>query len=138
MPATPWRTCSSSDPNGDLVALLSYFSLKSYWRVPSFFYYTAQVAKQLASAQGLLGYSVLTRPLSKRFWTLSAWKDEAALHDFVQHPPHVHIMTALVPHMSRRNSCAGLSKVLNCHWVGTTRCGGLSVVLSKEGASAAT
>jgi quinol monooxygenase YgiN len=101
MPATPWRTCSSSDPNGDFVALLSYLPLKSYWRMPSFFYYTAQVAKQLASARGLLGYSVLTRPLSKRFWTLSAWKDETALGDFVQKPPHVRIMTALALDMEQ-------------------------------------
>jgi quinol monooxygenase YgiN len=56
--------------------------------------------KQLASAEGLLGYSVLARPLSKRFWTLSAWKNEAALRTFVNHPPHVRIMTALTPHMS--------------------------------------
>jgi quinol monooxygenase YgiN len=69
--------------------------------MPSFFYYTARVAKQLASAQGLLGYSVLARPLSKRFWTLSAWKDEAALRDFVQHPPHARIMTAIAPHMEQ-------------------------------------
>jgi heme-degrading monooxygenase HmoA len=57
------------------------------------------VAKQLASAQGLLGYSVLARPFSKRFWTLSAWKDEAALRAFVEHPPHVRLMAALAPHM---------------------------------------
>jgi quinol monooxygenase YgiN len=101
MPATPWRTFGSPDPNGDFVALLSYLPLKSYWRMPSFFYYTLQVTKQLASAQGLLGYSVLARPLSKRFWTLSAWKDEAALRDFVQQPPHVRIMTAIAPHMEQ-------------------------------------
>jgi quinol monooxygenase YgiN len=71
--------------------------------MPSFFLYTAQIAKQLASAEGLLGYSVLTRPLSRRFWTLSAWKDEAALRAFVQRPPHVHIMTKLAPHMERTN-----------------------------------
>jgi hypothetical protein len=47
----------------------------------------------------MVGYSVLAHPLSKRFWTLSAWKDEAALHTFVQHPPHVRIMNALTPHM---------------------------------------
>lgn len=69
--------------------------------MPSLFYYTAQVVKQLASAQGLLGYSVLARPLSKRFWTLSAWKDDAALRDFVQHSPHVRIMTAIAPHMDQ-------------------------------------
>jgi hypothetical protein len=92
MPASPWRKFGSPDPNGDFVALLSYLPLKSYWRVPSFLFYTVQVAKQLASAPGLVGYSVLARPLSKRFWTLSAWKDEAALHAFVQHRrPRGHI-----------------------------------------------
>jgi hypothetical protein len=49
--------------------------------------------------EGVLGYSVLARPLSKQFWTLSAWKDDAALGTFVQYPPHVRIMTALTPHM---------------------------------------
>ena len=98
MPATPWRTFGSPDPNGDFVALLTYLPWKSYGRVPSFFY-TAQVARQLASAQGLVDYSVLARPLSKRFWTLSAWKDEATLRAFVQHPPHVRLMAALAPHM---------------------------------------
>ena len=101
MPASPWRSFFSPGPDGDYLALLSYLSLKSYWRMPSFFFYTAQVAKQLASAEGLLGYSVLARPLSKRSWTLSAWKDEAALRTFVQHPPHVHILTALAPHMDQ-------------------------------------
>jgi hypothetical protein len=27
------------------------------------------------------------------------WKDDTALRAFVQHPPHVRIMTALTPHM---------------------------------------
>jgi quinol monooxygenase YgiN len=59
------------------------------------------VVKQLASAEGVVGYSVLAHPLSKRFWTLSAWKEEAAVHAFVQHPPHVRIMTALTPYMGK-------------------------------------
>jgi heme-degrading monooxygenase HmoA len=59
-----------------------------------FFVYTTQVAKQLATADGLLGYSLLARPLSKRFWTLSVWKNEDALRAFVQHPPHGSIMAA--------------------------------------------
>jgi hypothetical protein len=87
MPASPWRTFASPEPERDYVALLSYLPLKSHWRVPVFFFYTIQVVKQMASAEGLLGYSVLARPLSKRFWTLSAWRDEAALQTFVQHPP---------------------------------------------------
>jgi hypothetical protein len=90
-----------ADPNGDFVALLSYLPLKSYRRVLPFAFYTIQVMKQLSSAQGLLGYSLLARPLSKRFWTLSAWKNEGALRAFVHHPPHVCIMAALAPHMDK-------------------------------------
>lgn len=101
MPVSPWRTVGTPDPNSDVVALLSYLPLKSYWRVLPFFFYTAQVMKQLASAQGLLGYSLLARPLLKRFWTLSAWEDADTLRAFVQHPPHVRIMGALTPHMEK-------------------------------------
>jgi len=102
MPASPWRTLGSPAPNSDVVALLSYLPLKSYWRVLPFFLYTTQVMKQLASAQGVLGYSLLARPLSKQFWTLSAWQNAEALQAFVQHPPHVRIMEALTPHMGKK------------------------------------
>jgi hypothetical protein len=81
--------------------LLSYLPVKSYWRMLPFCLYTIQVMKQLASARGLLGYSLLARPLSKRFWTLSAWENARALQEFVQHPPHVTIMAALTPHMDK-------------------------------------
>ena len=64
-----------------------------------FFFYTAQVVWQLAGARGLVGYSLLARPFKKQFWTLSAWRNEGALQAFVQHPPHVRIMTALTQHM---------------------------------------
>jgi hypothetical protein len=101
MPASPWRTFGAPDPNSDVIALLSYLPLKSYRRVLPFFVYTAKVVEQLASAEGLLGYSVLARPFSKRFWTLSAWNSEAALRTFGNHPPHVRILTALTPHMDK-------------------------------------
>ena len=51
------------------------------------------------TSNNVFGYSVLARPLSKRFWTLSGWKDEAALSAFVQYPPHVRIITVLAPHV---------------------------------------
>lgn len=101
MPASPWRTFGSPDLNGDFVALLSYLPLKSYWRVVPFFVYTGQVVTQLATSEGLLGYSLLARPLSKRFWTLSVWKNEDALRAFVQRVPHVRITSALAPHMDK-------------------------------------
>jgi hypothetical protein len=53
MPASPWRTFGSPEPDREYVALLSCLPLKSYWRIPVFFFYTAQVTKQLASADGV-------------------------------------------------------------------------------------
>ena len=97
MPATPWRTFGSPESNGDFVALLSYLPLKSYWGVFRLAFYAPQVVKQLKAAHGLMGYSLLARPLSKRFWTLSAWENDEALRAFVQDPPHVTIMAALAP-----------------------------------------
>jgi hypothetical protein len=99
MLASPWRPIGSPNPDDDFVALLTYLPLKSYLRVLPFFIYSAQVMRQLASADGLAGYSFLARPLSKQFWTLSAWKNEDALRKFVEHPPHARIMTAMAPHM---------------------------------------
>ena len=122
MPASPWRTFGPPAPEQDYVALLSYLPLKSYWRIPVCFFYTAQVVKQLASAPGVLGYSVLARPLSKRFWTLSAWKDYSALQAFVQYPPHVRIMTALTPHMGETKFVRWTVKGSERHCVGMTRC----------------
>ena len=101
MPAKPWTSISSPSRDGDYVALLSYLPLKSYGRILPFMYYTMQINQQLASAPGLVGYSLLGRPLSKRFWTLSAWESEEALRAFVQRPPHVRVMSALAAHMDK-------------------------------------
>jgi hypothetical protein len=98
VPASPWRQIASPSRDGEFVAILTYLPLKSYWRVLPFIL-IVRVVKQLTSAKGLVGYSFLARPLSKQFWTLSAWKNEDALRAFVQHPPHVRIMTAMTPHM---------------------------------------
>ena len=99
MPEISWRVLCSPNPDDDFIAVLSYLPLKSYWRLPPFFLYSAQVVRQLASAQGLVGYSFLAHLHSKQFWTLSAWKSEEALQSFVQHGPHIRIMTAMAPHM---------------------------------------
>jgi hypothetical protein len=96
----PAPTFGSPDPNSDFVALLSYLPLKSS-RVFSLFVYAPQVIKQLSSANGLLGYSLLARPFSKRFWTPSAWANEEVLRAFVQHASHLRIMAALAPQYGR-------------------------------------
>lgn len=99
MPAKPWQTLASSDPNANYVALISYLPLKSLWKVLPFLVYTARITKQLERAEGLLGYSLLAH-FSKRFWTLSAWRNEEALQNFVHKAPHLQIMSALAYHMA--------------------------------------
>ena len=101
MPASPWRSFRKAEPERDYLALLSFLPLKTFWRIPAFFLGTARILKQLAAAQGLIGYSVLARPMAKNFWTLSVWEDEAALDTFIRHPPHVRLMTSLTPHMGK-------------------------------------
>jgi quinol monooxygenase YgiN len=101
MPPVPWRTLASPDPNREFLALLSYLPLESHWRILPFLIYTAQITRQLAATKGVLGYSLLARPLSKRFWTLSAWESEDALQTFVHQSPHGRVMNALAPHMQQ-------------------------------------
>jgi hypothetical protein len=58
-----------------------------------------QVRRQLASASGLIGYSLKAKPVARMYWTLSAWNDEEALQTFVEQSPHLEVMSALVPDM---------------------------------------
>lgn len=101
MPAKPWKALIEPASERECVALLSYLPLKSYWFLLHVAVYTGQVSKQLGSANGCVGYSMLGRPLAKRFWTLSAWESNEALEAFVEGPPHVRIMTALAPHLDK-------------------------------------
>ena len=98
------------DKNGDFVALLSYLPLKSYWRVPQLLLCTAQVVKQLATADGLLDYSVLPIRCPSGSGRSLVWRDGDALRAFVHHPPHVRVMAGLAPYMDRRSSCSGWSR----------------------------
>lgn len=55
--------------------------------------------KQLATADGLVGYTLRARPLARDYWTLSVWQDNRALREFMRTPPHVQLMAPLKPGM---------------------------------------
>jgi hypothetical protein len=57
------------------------------------------VRRQLAAADGLIGYTLRARPLARDYWTLSAWTGNTALREFMRTPPHVQVMTSLKPYM---------------------------------------
>jgi len=81
--------------------LLSYLPLKHSWQIPQFLLHTARIMDQLRKSNALLGYSLRAELRAKRFWTLSAWQDEAALQLFVRTHPHSHAMRAMVPRMGK-------------------------------------
>ncbi len=95
MIANPWLSFRPSDPSRDYLAILSELPLKSFRHAGLFLNFSAQIQKQLKTASGLLGYSMAVRILQKRFWTLSVWEDEAALHRFVGEVPHRQVMDAM-------------------------------------------
>jgi quinol monooxygenase YgiN len=64
-----------------------------------FFRAVSAVRKQLATAEGLIGYTLRAKPLARDYWTLSVWTDATALRQFMRTPPHVQIMTSLKPVM---------------------------------------
>ncbi len=101
MPTLPWRSFKLADPENQYLVLLSYLPLKHSWRIPQFVLHTACIMDQLRKSSALLGYSLRAELRAKRFWTLSAWQDEAALQMFVRTQPHSHTMNAMVPRMGK-------------------------------------
>ena len=59
----------------------------------------SEVRKQLARTEGVVGFSLLARPLRKQYATLSVWVDEQALAAFADASPHRELMAKLRPEM---------------------------------------
>ena len=89
MPALPWTT-GPFNPTDDreLHVLTSTLPLTRYRDVPRFLRWAIQIRKQLATTDGVAGYSLDARLLRKTFYTLSAWQDRDAMNRFVQSGRH--------------------------------------------------
>jgi len=83
------------EPGADYLVLASYLPLRSMLSTVRFFRGVSAVRRQLAAANGLVGYTLRARPVARQYWTLSVWRDEAALREFVRTPPHVDVMKSL-------------------------------------------
>jgi len=88
-----------ADSAREYLVLLSYLPLKGYRKVLTLMRRSRAVPRQLASTPGLIGFTFRAKPLRHRFWTLSAWEDEAALTAFVGKAPHLDAMKVLGPFM---------------------------------------
>ena len=101
MSTQPWRSFKRTEPDRRYVCLVSYLPLASGRHVPGLLLYAMRITAQLRKSRGLLGYSLRAQLMTKEFWTLSAWEDEASLRDFVRAQPHGRAMTALVSYMGK-------------------------------------
>jgi hypothetical protein len=87
------------EPGAGYLVMASYLPLTRISSTVRFFRGVSAVRRQLATADGLIGYTLRARPFARDYWTLSVWKDEGALRGFMRTPPHVQLMTSLKPFM---------------------------------------
>ena len=64
--------------------MASRLPLKRITASVRFFRAVSAVRKQLATAEGLIGYTLRAKPQARDYWTLSVWKDDTALRQFMR------------------------------------------------------
>jgi heme-degrading monooxygenase HmoA len=82
--------------------MASRLETRSLRYVPGFFFRALVAWRQVKTAPGALGASLVAQPLRRTFWTLSAWESREALYEYARTEPHRSVMTTLRPTM--RNS----------------------------------
>jgi heme-degrading monooxygenase HmoA len=81
--------------------MISYFRLKGLGVMPGFALNSLRVERQLLRSDGLIGHSSGARLGGLEFWSVTVWRDEPALMDFVRAHPHARIMEAMRPAVVR-------------------------------------
>jgi len=99
MPAIPWTRLAEPDPDRSYVVLASRLPLRGYRYIFSFLRTTRAVRRQLAATEGVVGYTLDAKPLSKTFWTVSAWESEEMLQRFSGVDPHRSTVAEIRPRM---------------------------------------
>ena len=99
MPDLPWTARGEMEAGHQYVVMASHLPLTKLASTVTFFRGVSAVRKQLAGADGLVGYTLRAKPLAHDYWTLSVWTDRDALTEFMRAPPHVQLMSSLKPLM---------------------------------------
>jgi len=99
MPTLPWTIPDPAPPGTRAYAMASRFEVRSARDVPRFFMKALAAWRQVRSAPGCRGASLIAQPLRRSFLTLSAWQDRDALYAFARTQPHRGIMAGLRPVM---------------------------------------
>jgi len=96
---SPWKTFGQLEADRSYLVLASSIpprQLSSTWRL---FRGASAIRAQLAKTDGVIGFSLLARPLRKQYATLSVWAHEDALSAFSHARPHDQLMADLAPEM---------------------------------------
>ncbi len=96
---SPWKQLLPLEPDHEYLVLASLIPPKrrtATWRL---FKGSRAVATQLRETEGVVGFSMLARPLRKEYATLSVWLDEAKLKAFATSAPHSRLQDDLAPEM---------------------------------------
>ena len=99
MPALPWAQRRAVEPGRTYVAMASRLPLRRRRSIPGFLRDTLAIRRQLARADGLVGYALDAELARKTFWTFSVWEDQASLDAFASSDPHRAIIGRLRPLM---------------------------------------
>jgi hypothetical protein len=92
----PWKAFAEPEPEREYLVVLTFLPPHRLSKLPRFLGYVRKIRKQLdARPDGLIGYSLLAKPLRSRYWTLSVWDDVGALGRFIRESPHREAMTEL-------------------------------------------
>lgn len=95
MPTLPWTIPNPPPSHGTAFVMASRFEVRSPKDVPRFFLRSLAAWRQVRTAPGAYGASLIAQPLKRVFYTLSAWEDRDALYTYARTEPHRGIMTSL-------------------------------------------
>ena len=99
MPALPWAQRRAVEPSRTYVAMASRLPLRRRRSIPGFLHDAMAIRRQLARADGMVGYALDAELARKTFWTFSVWEDQASLDAFAASDPHRAIIRRLRPLM---------------------------------------
>lgn len=97
---SPWKAMKALEPDREYLVLASLIPPTSRSSTGRLFRGAGEVRKQLSATQGVVGFSLLARPVRKQYATLSIWEDEASLGAFAASKPHGELMASLSPEMA--------------------------------------
>ncbi|GAB2842184.1 hypothetical protein GCM10022221_46700 [Actinocorallia aurea] len=93
MPTLPWTSLEPPAAPSVLV-MASRLEVRSFRNVPGFLLSSLALWRQARRAPGAHGVALKADLLRRTFWTLSAWKDEAAVRAYASAEPHRSAMRA--------------------------------------------